>query len=184
VMSKIDSAIGSIETDQLPQNWIIRIGASDDDAAQKQIKRLSLQKYTRLAHQWRIVVNYILTTDPLYRGTVDQYGNVHVWGSMIKCGFVIDDVEAICVKQDGVYQILVNPFVCAKSFKDDFIYMIEVAAHECAHLDGEGHGESFVNTFQKILKNLRATVKADSRLRGHGINRLENFVDDNIKVSL
>jgi hypothetical protein len=180
-IDKVEIAIDQVDADKLPKNWIIRVGASDNGSAEKQIKRLTLKKYARIAHSWQIVVNYILTTNERFNAKVDRKGNVHVWGKIVKCGFVLDDVRALCVKEEDAYQILVNPFKNEERFRQDFTTLVEYAAHECSHIEGEGHGEYFVNVMQDVMEDTRRFMRNDARLQGYGINRLENMVNDTIK---
>jgi hypothetical protein len=182
ILSKIDDAIHGVDQYEYPQNWIVRVGASDDGSTQKLIKRLTLKKYIRLAHTWRIVTNYVLTSSSRYRGKLDNYGNVNLWGKIVKCGFLMDNARALCVEEDDSYQILVNPFNTEDDFHDDFTTLVEFVVHECAHLDGYSHGDYFVTTMQSMMQELRRHAIADKNLRGYGgMNRLENMVEDQLK---
>ncbi|MFK4132309.1 ATP-binding protein [Pseudomonas luteola] len=182
--SKVEDSILKIRSEHLPFNWIIRVGVDNNRSYQKQIKDLNRLKYEKFAHAWRLTVYYVLLHSGKFNAHLDYYGRLFCNSAQVKVGYVLDDVKALQEENGDDIHILINPFLMERACSEDFITLLETAAHECAHIYVQSHGEYFDSTYTGILEGTRRALREDKDLKGQGVYKLERWIKEQIKANI
>lgn len=172
---KIQSAIDQVdEGSAFPQNWLVRVSASENKAMYSRVKSLKKLKYARLAYMWQFTVRFVLKNGVDY---VDQEsnGNLSYFGKNIRCGFILDSAKALCVSESDCHQILINPHMDYDLYMEDFETLVSRAVHEVTHMIVDDHGEHYVEVYEEIYVKLRKSLRESSRFRSfNGLKRQLN----------
>lgn len=136
------------------------------------IRYLTTQKAAKLAHQWNIVVKYILTLDTFKRfvevrtenggrewDSIDEYTEFYFDGTPIVTGFIFQDcIEGMHTVTGGIHNILMNPTTLPEDY--DFEWLIDLAIHETAHLLLSEHTARFSAITDLIRFQMRKSYGA------------------------
>ncbi len=182
VTSSKVSMIRKLVNASYPQNFCVRIqdvvggkSRTNETSLAKILDNMKLRWVQDLAFQWKAIVRSFLRTEKAFKMGVSYYANdgrmiIHPWedwdltqdgeyyvgGKRITTGFVIsDDLEGQCVTSGTGICILVNPL----RFKGaNVLDLIDVAAHECAHIAVNAHNEEFVRKDIDLRRDWRKTA--------------------------
>ncbi len=149
------------------QNTISRRGAEHGDEANSVAEvmgSLSKQWVQRLALSWKIVVHQLLKTRYMQERGVTMVAppdaeEFYLNGKRIATGFIYaKDIEGLTIvpAEGAEILILCNP----KDFDKSFIVgdLLDLAIHECTHLQEKGHNDLFVDYDMKLRRSLRRLI--------------------------
>lgn len=161
-LDKLKNLEQSINSDNLPNNFIIQQGESVN-YSHAEIKRLLSQTFSvKISHAWKRIVYSILNAieqvdfvnsygeKELYYG---QEGTFHYGSRKIHIGFCFDDCLGLNVSNSESIRILLNiqkikEMKSKKNFKIN--KLLDIAFHEISHIFVEGHGENFSSLEMQI----------------------------------
>lgn len=133
----------NINFSEYPIDFYVQVSKIDTNF-KNVLHELSLQRLAKTAKVWDTVVRAMLPT---------------VGDTSVICGFTFDETAEAknSLGTDGIYRILLNTRVLSKDWTLEDL--IDLAAHELAHIAERNHNEDFVMEDFRIRKEFRRCSK-------------------------
>lgn len=158
--SKLEEEVASIASHRYPANFRVVAGDAVDISLSQIVSRMNTKRFGKLAHLWKIVVQFILSTEKAGAlGIENEAGSFIYRDKFVHVGFIFDDnLAGLNVEANDCHRILINPSALPDDW--DVWDLAAIAAHEVTHLSIKGHSDYFCVLYDAYLRELRKTFKS------------------------